>query len=83
MLEVEISMNGITLGKATAEHVADRNGFRDYKCTLTYQGTDGYWYDAEWDMWGHLRDDGAVTLAERLLKEGRHKAKRQVNEHSA
>jgi len=78
MLTIEVKMNDVVIGTATAVHKDDRNGFRDYDCTLEYRGTDGHLYHAEWEMWGHNRGDGALTLAERVLKEGRHRAKRKV-----
>lgn len=78
MLHGDIKMNGVVIGEWTAAHDGQFQDFRTYQCTLWYRKTDGHIYEAEWEMWGHHKGDGAVTLAERVLKEGRHKAKKRI-----
>lgn len=77
MLHGDIRINDVVIGEWTATHEKG-DEFRYYNCTLWYENTDGYVYEAEWEMWGHLKGDGAVTLAERVLKEGRHRAKKRI-----
>ncbi len=83
MLTIDIKMNDVLIGQATAAHTEEIKGegvgtFRKYNATMWYRDRDGYLYEAEWDIWGHRPGDGAVTLGERLLKEGRHRLKRKV-----
>lgn len=79
MLHGDIRVNDVVIGEWTATNKTHKvEQFRAYDCTLWYRGTDGYIYEAAWEIWGHLRGDGAITLGERVLKEGRHRAKRRM-----
>lgn len=78
MLHGEIKMNHVVIGEYTAVHHRDYQGYRDYKCTIWYRHTDGYIYEAEWDMWGrHFKPDGAISLAAKVLMDGYKKAKKR------
>lgn len=83
MLHGDIRVNDVVICEWTAANIGHTNTglvgeFRRYHCTLWYRASDGYIYDADWEIWGHMMGDGAVTLAERVLKEGKHRAKRRI-----
>lgn len=78
MLHGTVEMNHVVIGEWQAEHIRDHNGFRDYHCKFWVRKEDGYVYEAEWDVWGHRRGDGAASLAAKILQQGNAKAKRRV-----
>ena len=63
-MTIDIKMNDVVIGQATAAHRNENNGFRGYDCTMWYRDRDGYLYEAEWELWGHLKADCAVPVEE-------------------
>lgn len=78
MLHGDIKVNGSLIGQWTAVNKDNTHKqFRRYDCTLWYRGLDGYLYEAEWELWGH-GSPGAIGLAERVLREGKFRAKKRI-----
>lgn len=79
MLSGDIRINDTKFGQWTARRIGQKGAFRDYHCTLTYRGLDGYNYHAAWEIWGVSENNGAISLAARVLFEGMNKAERVEN----
>lgn len=81
MLHGDIRINDVTIGgwTATRRKTTEKSQFRHYDCTLNYRGLDGYQYEAEWEIWGIHKSNGAISLAARVLHEGMTKARRVEN----
>jgi hypothetical protein len=78
MLHGPIELNHVVIGEWTATRKnTPKQEFNIYACTLWYRGTDGYIYEAEWEIWGVHGGNGAISLAARVLLEGNMKAKRR------
>jgi len=79
MLHGEVKMNNVVIGEWKAEHVRDYDGYRDYDCEIWYRHTDGYLYEARWNMWGrHHKGDGALSLAAKVIQQGQLKATKKA-----
>jgi hypothetical protein len=71
MLHGEIKVNNIVIGEWKAVRRShDLRDFNDYDCYLTYRNMAGYPMEAAWVMQGHAHNNGAVSLAARVLMEG-------------